>query len=260
MTDLAAIAENFRSALGRAKAIAPIRSEIGEDNIASAYEIQRINTAHWCEQGRTICGRKIGLTSAAVQTQLGVDQPDFGVLFADMARTDFEEIEVGNLIAPRIEAEIVFVLGKDIDRPGLTMADLLGSIDYILPALEIVDSRVENWDIGITDTVADNASCGLFVLGTQKRLLNGLDLRSCGMVMEDKNGPVSFGAGAACLGNPLNACLWLAGKMIELGEPLREGDLVLSGALGPMVNVRPGDSFQARIGNIGSVSAHFGDQ
>jgi 2-keto-4-pentenoate hydratase len=152
---------------------------------------------------------------------------------------------------------MVFVLGRDLEGPGLTMADMISSIEYVLPALEIVDSRVRDWDIGITDTVADNASCGLFVLGSEKRLLDGLDLRSCGMVMEDQSGPVSFGTGAACLGNPLNACLWLANKLIEFNTPLREGDLVLSGALGPMVGVRPGSSFQARIGNIGSVSAHF---
>jgi len=256
-SDLETIARRLREALETGIPIAPIRTAIGEQNVAAAYEIQRINTNHACAQGRTICGKKIGLTSAAVQTQLGVDQPDFGVLFSDMARTDFEDIELDQMILPRIEAEIVFVLGKDLDGPGLTMADLLGSIEYLLPALEIVDSRVREWDIGITDTVADNASCGLFVLGNEKRLPGGLDLRSCGMVMEDQSGPVSFGAGAACLGNPLNACLWLANKMIEFNTPLREGDLVLSGALGPMVNVRPGNSFQARIGNIGSVSAHF---
>jgi 2-keto-4-pentenoate hydratase len=255
--ELAAIAVKLRNAMDTGIPIAPIRSEIGQDNLAAAYKIQRINTAHGCDQGRVICGRKIGLTSAAVQVQLGVDQPDFGVLFSDMARTDFEDIDIQQMIAPRIEAEMVFVVGKDINHPGLTMADLLRSIEYLVPALEIVDSRVQNWDIGITDTVADNASCGLFVLGSQKRMPGELDLRSCGMVMEDKSGPVSFGAGAACMGNPLNACLWLAKKMIEFETPLSEGDIILSGALGPMVNVRPGDSFQARIGNIGSVAAHF---
>jgi 2-keto-4-pentenoate hydratase len=257
MTDLTRIAESLRIALDTAESIAPIRADIGEDNITSAYEIQTINTAHWCEQGRAICGRKIGLTSLAVQKQLGVDSPDFGVLFADMARTDVDDIETSRLIAPRIEAEIAFVIGRDIDGPGLTMADMLGSIEYLVPALEIVDSRVRDWDIGLTDTIADNASCGLFVLGTERRSIEGLDLRSCGMVMEDSTGPVSFGVGAACLGNPLNACLWLANTLIEFGSPLKEGDLILSGALGPMVSVKPGDSYFARIGNIGSVSAHF---
>ena len=258
MTDLTAIAVNLRTAMNDAVAIAPIRSVLGEDNIDAAYEIQSINTDYGCTQGRTICGRKIGLTSAAVQAQLGVDQPDFGVLFSDMARADNELIDTRQLIAPKIEAEIAFVMGRDVEGPGLTMADVLGSIDYAVAALEIVDSRVENWDIGLIDTVADNASCGLFVLGTEKRSIEGLDLRSCGMVMEDNTGPVSFGAGAACLGNPLNACLWLAKKMIEFNTPLLQGDVVLSGALGPMVNVKPDSSFHARIANIGSVSAHFG--
>jgi 2-keto-4-pentenoate hydratase len=258
MTDLAAIAGRLREAHEQAQAIAPIRDEIGENKVDSAYAIQLMNTEHWCAQGRTICGRKIGLTSAAVQAQLGVDQPDFGALFTDMARTDAEDIAIDGLIAPRIEAEIAFIIGRSIEGPGLTMADVLRSVEYVVPALEIVDSRVENWDIGITDTVADNASCGLFVLGNERRRLSGLDLRSCGMVMENQEGPVSFGAGAACLGNPLNACLWLARKMVEFDTPLGEGDLVLSGALGPMVGVRPGQHYHARIAHIGSVSAHFG--
>ena len=142
---LEAIAARLREALETGTPIAPIRTEIGEQNVAAAYEIQRINTSRACDQGRTICGRKIGLTSAAVQTQLGVDQPDFGVLFSDMARTDFEDIALDRMILPRIEAEIVFVLGKDLEEPGLTMADLLSSIEYLVPALEIVDSRVQDW-------------------------------------------------------------------------------------------------------------------
>jgi len=257
MTGLTDIASRLRTALETQQAIAPIRSEIGEDNISSAYEIQILNTQFAREQGRTISGRKIGLTSLAVQKQLGVDQPDFGVLFTDMARTESEDIESSQLIYPRIEAEIAFVLGRDIDRPDVSMADMLSSIEYVVPALEIVDSRIENWDIRLTDTVADNASCGLYVLGTEKRSLTGLNLRNCGMVMENQSGPVSFGVGAACLGNPLNAGLWLAKKMIEFNTPLQEGDLVLSGALGPMVNVEPGDCYHARIANLGSVSAHF---
>jgi 2-keto-4-pentenoate hydratase len=257
MSELEGIALRLRDALKNRQAIAPIRSQIGEENIAAAYEIQTINTQHGVDQGRTICGRKIGLTSVAVQQQLGVNQPDFGVLFADMARAEYEQIETSQLIYPRIEAEIAFVFGKSMDGEAVTMADLLGSIEYVVPALEIVDSRVENWDIKITDTVADNASCGLYVLGTEKRSLTGFNLRNCGMVMENQTGPVSFGTGAACLGSPLNACLWLAKKMIEFNTPLQEGDLVMSGALGPMVSVSPGDNYHARIANLGSVTAHF---
>ncbi len=257
MTDLAPIAESLRCALEEASPIAPVRRKLGENNIDAAYEVQRINTQFWSDQGRTICGKKIGLTSVAIQKQLGVAQPDFGVLFSDMTRTEYEEIDTARLIAPRIEAEIAFVLGRDLDGPDLTMSDILGAVEYIVPALEIVDSRVQDWDIGITDTIADNASGGPYILGTERRLLDGLERRTCGMVMENQAGPVSFGTGAACLGNPLNACLWLARKMTEFNTPLQEGDQVLSGALGPMVSVSAGDSYHARIGNIGSVSAHF---
>jgi 2-keto-4-pentenoate hydratase len=257
LTTLADIASRLRNASATGEAIAPIRDEIGVENIAAAYAIQQLNTDHGLKSGRVICGRKIGLTSLSVQKQLGVDQPDYGVLFSDMVRTEVEEIDISSFIAPRIETEIAMIVGADLDKPGLTMVDLLRSIDYVLPALEIVDSRVADWNIRITDTIADNASCGLVVVGSKKISLGDLDLRTCGMVMENQTGPVSFGAGAACLGNPLNACLWLARKMLEHGTALRAGDLILSGALGPMVSIKPGDRFVGRIGNIGSVAAQF---
>jgi 2-keto-4-pentenoate hydratase len=258
MTDkLNELAVNLRNALDKAESVEPVRDVIGETDIDAAYKIQQINTEHWIEQGRLFAGRKIGLTSKAVQTQLGVDQPDYGILFKDMAYDENTEIDISQLIAPKIEAEIAMVVGRDLNQEQLTMNDLLGSIEYMLPALEIVDSRVRDWDIKITDTIADNASCGVYVLGTQKTKLGHLNLRNCGMVVENKGEPVSSGAGAACLGNPLNACLWLANKMIECGTPLKEGDLVLTGALGPMVSVKPGDRFNARIDHLGSVSARF---
>jgi 2-keto-4-pentenoate hydratase len=251
------IASRLRAATKTGIAIAPIRDEIGNDNIEAAYSIQQINTQHNLDQGRVICGRKIGLTSPAVQKQLGVDQPDFGALFTDMTRDESEHIDLSLFMAPRIETEIAFVLGQDLDSDNPGMADLIRAVDFVLPALEICDSRIENWNIRITDTIADNASSGLFVLGTEKRQLNGLDLRTCGMVMEKNGEPVSFGTGAACLGNPLNACLWLARTMIKRGTPLKAGEIIMSGALGPMVNIKPGDSFLARVGNIGSVSARI---
>jgi 2-keto-4-pentenoate hydratase len=254
---LSPIAARLRAAGDSGLPIAPIRDEIGAGNISAAYAIQQINTNFGLKQGRVICGRKIGLTSLAVQKQLGVDQPDYGVLFSDMLRTEVEEIDLSRFIAPRIETEIAMIVNRDLDNPALTMVDLLRSIEYVLPALEIVDSRIADWNIRITDTIADNASCGLMVLGNTKAKLDGLDLRTCGMVMENQTGPVSFGTGAACLGNPLNACLWLARKLLEHGSALREGDLILSGALGPMVNIKPGDRYMGRVGNIGTVMAQF---
>ncbi|MCR6628682.1 MAG: fumarylacetoacetate hydrolase family protein [Magnetospirillum sp.] len=236
---------------------APVRELLAEGGVEAAYAAQDINTQRSLAAGRRLVGRKIGLTSVAVQKQLGVDQPDYGMLFADMAMPDGLDIPLGRLIQPKAEAEVAFVLGRDLDDPQLTVADVVRAVEYALPALEIVDSRVANWDIRILDTIADNASSGLYVLGNQPKRLTDLDLRSCGMVMEMRGEPVSTGAGAACLGHPLNATLWLAQVMAKVGRPLKAGDTVLSGALGPMVPVKPGDAVEARISGLGTVRALF---
>lgn len=238
--------------------IQPIRNAFPEASIDDAYAVQAVNTDFWIAQGRKIVGAKIGLTSKAVQDQLGVGQPDFGQLFADMAINDGDTVPLGILLQPKVEAEIAFVLGKQPDASRLTTAELINSIDYALPAIEIVDSRIAGWDIGIVDTIADNASSGLFVLGTRPVSIADFDLALCGMVMERNGDPTSFGAGAACLGNPLHAFGWLAAKMAEVGRPLQSGDIVLSGALGPVIPVHPGDSIEARINGLGSVRVNFG--
>lgn len=241
-----------------AKPIPPISGALGASDIDLAYAIQTANTAHWIADGRVPVGAKIGLTAKSVQTQLGVDQPDFGTLFADMAVNDGDTVATGRLLQPKVEAEIAFVLARPVDVARLTSAELIDAVAYALPAIEIVDSRIADWKIGIVDTVADNASSGLFVLGTSPVALADLDLRLCGMVLEKNGDPVSFGAGAACLGNPLHALGWLAATMAGLGRPLGEGDIVLAGALGPMVAVAPGDSVEARIEGLGSVRVTFG--
>jgi len=202
-------------------------------------------------------GRKIGLTSTVVQQQLGVDSPDYGALFADMAVGDGEEIEWHRTQQPKAEAEIALVLERDLDHDINTFADVISATAYALPALEIVGSRVANWDIRLVDTVADNASSGLFVLGSRPVLLKDIDLVRCGMVLELKGEQVSVGAGSACLNNPLNAAVWLANTMVRLGTPLRAGDVVLTGALGPMAAIQPGDVFTAHIEGLGSVRAAF---
>jgi 2-keto-4-pentenoate hydratase len=161
------------------------------------------------------------------------------------------------LLQPKVEAEVAFVIGRVLADPRLTVADLFRAIEFVVPAIEIVDSRIANWDIGIVDTIADNASSGLYVLGSGPGRLGDTDLRLAGMVMERGGEPVSVGAGAACLGSPLNAMLWLARVLAETDYPLREGDTVLSGALGPMVTVSAGDVFEARIEGVGSVRASF---
>lgn len=237
--------------------MAPIREAAPSATLADAYAIQQANTSYWIDQGRKVVGAKIGLTAKSVQKQLGVDQPDFGTLFADMAVPDGDLVAPGSLLQPKVEAEVAFVLARSPNPDMLTSAELINCVDYALPAIEIVDSRIANWNIGIVDTVADNASSGLFVLGTRPVLLDALDLRLCGMVLEKNGDPVSFGAGAACLGNPLHALGWLAAKMAEVGRPLQAGDVVLAGALGPMVAVAPGDVVEVRIEGLGTVRVGF---
>ncbi len=219
---LDAAASLVRAADERAP-IAPLRERYPDLDVEGAYRVQEHVTARGIARGRRIVGHKIGLTSHAVQQQLGVDQPDFGVLFADMAYGDAEPIPFATLLQPKVEAEIAFVLGRDLPHVDTGFVDVIGAIDYALPAIEVVDSRIARWDIRITDTIADNASSGAFVLGSSPRRLTDLDLRLCGMVLERAGQPVAYGAGRACLGNPLNAVVWLARKLAPLGTPLKAG-------------------------------------
>ncbi|MDR6385247.1 2-keto-4-pentenoate hydratase [Paraburkholderia caribensis] len=247
----------LRNAAKTRKYIAPLRETYEELSIEEAYAIQRINTEQQLADGRRLVGCKVGLTSLAVQKQLGVEQPDFGMLFDHMGYGDGEAIPTSILTQPKIEAEIAFVIGRDITESNPSHVEVLGAIEYALPALEIVGSRIADWNIRIADTIADNASSCAYVIGTSPRKLSSIDLRLCGMAMERCGELVSVGAGAACLGNPVNAVVWIARTMNALGTPLKAGDLVLSGALGPMAAVSPGDVFEARINGLGSVRAVF---
>lgn len=247
----------IREAYRTGRPCAPVRTLLPAGDVAAAYAVQDANTRRWLDDGRRPVGRKIGLTAKAVQVQLGVDQPDYGMLFADMCLGDGEEIASGRVLQPKVEAEIALVLERDLAFEQPTVADVVRATAYALPAIEVVGSRIANWDIRIVDTVADNASSGLFVLGGPARKLDGLDLRLCGMVLERRGEPVSLGAGAACLGNPLNAAAWLARKMVEVGRPLQAGDVLMTGALGPMAPVAAGDVVEARISGLGSVRAVF---
>lgn len=244
-------------AVGSLKACDPVKPLLEPGGIDAAYAVQHLLTEQALAAGRHLSGRKIGLTSTAVQQQLGVDQPDYGMLFDDMAYGDGEQIPLGRLIQPKVEAEIAFVFERDLDAERPTLAQVLNAIGYALPAIEVVDSRVRDWKISILDTIADNASSGVYVLGGSPRRIDSLDLRLCGMSLELRGEPVSLGCGAACLGNPLNAVVWLARTAARTGRPLRAGDTVLSGALGPMVQARPGDIFEARISGLGRVAAAF---
>lgn len=255
MTDAAS---ELLEAYASGKPIPPVRDRIiPAGDVGAAYRAQRAQVETWLAAGRRRAGAKIGLTAPAVQRAFGVYQPDFGVLLADMAVPDGAEIDPDELIQPRVEAEVAFVLGRDLPDEQVTVADVLRAVDFLLPAIEVVDSRIAGWDISIVDTVADNASSGRYVLGTTPKRPSDVDLRLCGAVLESAGEPLSVGAGAACLGNPLHAVAWLAGTLAGNGNPLRAGDLVLSGALGPMVPVTPGASYEARISGLGSVRAAF---
>lgn len=256
-SQIQAAAAALREAASTGRFIDPLREQYPQLDEASAYAIQRHNNEIRLSNGQSRTGCKIGLTSRSVQKQLGVDQPDFGMLFDTMAYGDSEPIDIAQLHQPRVEAEIAFVLDRDIVCEHPTTVETIAAIAYALPALEIVGSRIANWNIRVVDTVSDNASSCAYVLGGEPRLLRDFDIRLCGMVLERRGQPVSVGAGAACLGHPLNAVTWLARTMVRMGNPLRAGDVLLSGALGPMVAANAGDVFDARINGLGSVRACF---
>lgn len=240
-------------------AVAPLRDIMDPTDANSAYAIQTINTRFWQYGGRRIVGRKVGLTSKAVQAQLGVGQPDFGVLFDDMQIPTRGTLLPSQTRQPKAEAEVAIILGSDIDDVDATPESLFAAADYAVAAIEIVDSRIADWKITFADTVADNGSSAFFVLGEAKKKLEDLDLYTCGMVLEVNGSVVSLGAGAACLGHPLNAAAWLARTLAAARDPLRAGEILLTGALGPMVALTPGDHVVAKIGGLGEASFHYGE-
>lgn len=239
----------------------PVRDRLGTaTDVDVAYAVQHLLTERSVASGRRISGRKIGVTSKAVQAQIGVDQPDYGTLFADTEFGDGVEIPSSRLIQPRAEAEIALVLDRDLDAAPHSFATVLRAVAFVLPAIEIVDSRIENWDIRIVDTIADNASCGLYVLGSRPVPLTAVDVRAVTMSMEVNGAEVSTGTGADCLGNPLHAAQWLADTMSERGTPLRAGDVVMTGALGPMHALATGDEVVTRIDGLGTVTTRLVDE
>jgi 2-keto-4-pentenoate hydratase len=235
----------------------PVRDLIGSSDVELAYSVQQQLTRDRLAHGARIVGRKIGLTSPAVQRQLGVDRPDFGVLFDDMDVSGLAEVPSDRLLQPKTEAEIAFVLSSDLADGPLDAEQVRDAVGHATAALEIVDSRIAGWDITFGDTVADNASSGLFVLGETRLTLDEFEPVEVRMTMRLGDDVVSEGSGAACLGNPLNALAWLARSARDLGDPLRTGQVVLSGALGPMVASPPGSVVFAELGPLGSVGAVF---
>lgn len=254
---IAEAASQLRTAVETGNPCGPVRGSFADNDLESAYAIQQLNRDLDCAAGRRIVGHKIGLTSPVVQAQLGVDTPDFGTLFADMVYADGVAISCSRLMQPKVEAEVALVLDEDLDQETHSVLDVLNATAYALPALEIVDSRIADWNIRAIDTIADNGSSGLLTLGSKPMSLADFDVLDIEMSMT-KNGAVeSTGVGAACLGNPLNAVVWLADMLAQLKVPLRAGDVILTGSLGPMVDVVPGDEIVADLGVLGRVRTSF---
>jgi 2-keto-4-pentenoate hydratase len=262
---VAAAAERLAGAQATRVPCAPVRDLIGTDDLQAAYAVQQRLVQARLDAGATVVGRKIGATSKAVQDQLGVDQPDFGYLLDEMdvsaAASGGGPISMRTLLQPRVEAEVAFRLARDVDVPEdeITLAFVRESVEAALPALEIVDSRIADWRIGFTDTVADCASSALFVVGTDARPLSEVEPVEVEMSLTVNGEVRSFGDGAACLGDPLEALRWLAVQAARFGDPLRAGHLILSGALGPFVPFAPGDRVEASISGFAPLRVEFGE-
>ncbi len=237
--------------------VEPLSDRYPDLDIDDAYAIQTRVIERRVAAGARPIGRKVGLTSRPMQQLLGVQEPDYGILLDDMAVEDGDEIPIGGLVQPRVEAELAFVMARDLAGPGVTTANALAAMAGVLPAIEVVDSRVAGWRIRLVDTVADNASSGLVVLGGRLRAVDELDLRLVGVVVSRNGEVIDTGAGAAALGNPARCVAWLANKLASFGAGLRAGDVVLPGAVHRMVDVVPGDVFRAEFAYLGAVTARF---
>lgn len=237
--------------------VAPLTEREPAITIEDAYRIQLDILRRRVAAGETIVGKKIGLTSQAVQQMLGVFQPDFGQLTSGMVYQEGEPIDLGGLIQPKAEAELAFVLKADLQGPGITAADVIDATDHVLPCFEIVDSRVRDWKIRIQDTIADNASCGVFVLGQTKGDPRQFDMAAAEMRLNKNGQRHSTSTGAAVQGSPANAVAWLANTLGELGIPFRAGEVILSGSQSPLVPVVGGDELVCSVGGLGSCRVRF---
>ncbi|UFJ41098.1 fumarylacetoacetate hydrolase family protein [Brevibacillus humidisoli] len=247
------LAEAERSGRG----VEPLTSLDPQLTVEEAYHVQLKTMERKVNAGARIVGKKIGLTSRAMQTLLGVDQPDYGQLLDSMVVEQNGEIAFTQVLQPKVEAEIAFVLKHDLHGPQVTAHDVLMATDYVLPALEIVDSRIANWQIKLQDTIADNASSGFYVLGGRPVQPDQIDLSLAGMALYKNGELMNTGVGAAALGHPANCVAWLVNKLSEFDMPLRAGEVILSGALSAAVDAKPGDAFQARVAHLGEVGVRF---
>lgn len=250
--------DELYDALTQRHTLRPFTERFDDISMEDAYHISLRMVERRVQAGETIIGKKIGVTSKAVQNMLNVHQPDFGYLTDRMAYSEGQEMPISeHLMQPKAEGEIAFILKKDLMGPGVTNADVLAATDCVIPCFEVVDSRIENWEIKIQDTVADNASCGLFLLGDKAVDPRKVDLATCGMVVEKNGSIISTGAGAAALGSPVNCVAWLANTLGQFGIPLKAGEVILSGSLVPLEPVQAGDHMRVSIGGMGSASVRF---
>ncbi|MBS0429954.1 MAG: 2-oxopent-4-enoate hydratase [Proteobacteria bacterium] len=244
-------------ALVSCRPVEPLTDREPGMSIEEAYQIQLRMIQRRVDGGETVVGKKIGVTSKIVMQMLGVNQPDFGQLLSGMVFNEGEPILVDSLIAPKAEAEVAFLLKRDLTGPGVTAADVLRATECVMPCFEIVDSRVKDWKIKIQDTVADNASCGVLTLGGQRRSPRDLDLALAGMVLEKNGEVISTSTGASVQGSPVNAVAWLANTLGRLGIGLKAGEIILSGSQSPLVPVKAGDSLHCSVGGLGGTSVRF---
>ena len=251
------LGDELYGALTACQVLDPLSSRHPDITIEDAYAIQQRLIARRLGAGERVVGKKIGVTSQAVMNMLGVFQPDFGILLDGMVYNEGQPIEARTLIQPKAEGEIAFVLKKDLMGPGVTAADVMAATEGVMACFEIVDSRIRDWKIQIQDTVADNASCGVFVLGDRAVDPRHIDLSTCGMVLEKNGEIIGTGAGAAALGSPVNAVTWLVNTLGQLGIGMKAGEVILSGALAAMSPAKAGDNFRVSIGGLGSCSVRF---
>jgi len=255
--DTKALAHELAQAQERRIAVQPLLARFPDLTVNQAYDIQLEGIQLRLKAGRRVVGKKIGLTSKAMQDALGVFEPDYGHLLDDMVILNGQPIAANQMLQPRCEGEIAFLLKRDLTGPGVSVADVLGATEAVLPALEIIDSRIADWKIKLQDTVADNASSAYVVLGNAMRPVHGLDLRLIGLVYEKNGRILSTGAGAAVLGHPASAVAWLANKLYEFDVTLKAGEVILSGAIVAAAPVAAGDCFRAEMDRLGSVSVCF---
>ena len=251
------LGDELHEALCARKTLAPLTSRHPEITIEDAYRVQQQMISRRLAGGARVVGKKIGVTSRAVMNMLGVGQPDFGYVLDDMIYSEGQSIPMASLIQPRAEGEIAFILKKDLAGPGVTPAAVLAATEGVMACFEIVDSRIHDWKVKIQDTVADNASCGVMVLGDRLVDPRRVDLNTCGMVIEKNGEVIATGSGAATLGSPVSAVAWLANTLGRLGIGLRAGEVILSGSLAALLPVSAGDNLRATVGGIGDCCVRF---